>query len=101
MGETDLPLRLAALLAPYFQFSGRLEARQKRPQLAAVAESLAFAIADALDEAGQLSVALHVTPVDPNDVAVHGLAFPGCRRASRRYRLAGYGSHTDSVNGEG
>jgi hypothetical protein len=67
------------LLAPYTAAPGRLAVRQERPKLFAVAERLAFAIADTLDEPGQFPAALHAAPVYPNDVAVQGLAFPASR----------------------
>jgi len=69
-----------ALLAPYTAPPGRLAVRQERPKLFAVAESLALAIADSLDEPGQFPAALHTAPVYPYYVAVQGLAFPGSRR---------------------
>jgi len=57
-----------------------LTVRQERPKFFAVAESLALAIADTFDEPGQFPATLRTAPVDPNDVAIHGLAFPGSRR---------------------
>lgn len=49
---------------------------QEPPKLFAVAKSLAFAIADTLDEPGQFPAALYTAPVDPDEVAVQGGAFP-------------------------
>jgi hypothetical protein len=49
---------------------------QKSPKLFAVAESLAFAVSDSLDESGQLSATFYTAPVDPDDVAVQRGAFP-------------------------
>ena len=98
-GETNLPLCLAALLVPHTASPGRVAIRQERPELFAVAESLAFAIADTLNKPGQFPAALHTAPVYPNDVAVQDLAFSRQpARSSPKYPLAGYGSHTDSAN---
>jgi hypothetical protein len=74
-----------ALLAPYTTPPGWLAVRQEPPKLFAIAESLAFAIADTLYEPGQFPTALHTAPVYPNYVAVQGLAFPGSRRVQDQH----------------
>jgi hypothetical protein len=73
-------VRLATLLVRCSAFPGRPTVRQECPKLLTASECLTFAIADALDEPGQFPAAIHIAPVDPNDVAVHSLAFPGSRR---------------------
>ena len=78
-------MRLATSLAPHAALPGWLAARQKRPKLFAVAEGQPFAITDALDEPGQFPAALGTAPVDPNDVAVQGLAFRGSQRVQAQH----------------
>ena len=72
---------------------------QKFPKLFAAGECLPFAVADTLYEAGHFSPAFPTAPINSDDVAIQGLPFPGSRPLEARYRLDGYGLHTDSING--
>ena len=71
-----LRLRLAALPGFCATSPQRVTLGQKSPKLFAVAESLAFAVSDSLDESGQLPAVLYPAPVDPDDVAIQGSPLP-------------------------
>jgi len=93
-------LRVAMLLVLRSGSSESPAIGQKCPKLFAAAECLPFAVADTLYKAGHFSTAFRTAPINSDNVAIQGLPFPGSRRLEARYRLDGYGLHTDSGNGK-